>query len=74
MGIQAGDEVIMPDFTMIACAASICYQGAVPVFVDAERKTWNMDPSLVGHQETVLRNRVGVTESAIAFADLPCGS
>ena len=47
MGISKGDEVIMPNFTMIACAAPICYQGAIPVFVDAEKETWNIDPALI---------------------------
>ena len=46
-GIQPGDEVILPDFTMIASALAVCYCGAVPVFVDAESDTWNMDPQQI---------------------------
>jgi perosamine synthetase len=42
-GIKPGDEVIIPDFTMIASAFAVCYIGAVPVFVDAEPDTWNID-------------------------------
>jgi perosamine synthetase len=42
-GIKAGDEVIIPDFTMIASAFAVCYTGAVPVFVDAEPDTWNIN-------------------------------
>ena len=41
--IGQGDEVIIPDFTMIASAFSVCYTGAKPVFVDADEKTWNID-------------------------------
>lgn len=41
--IGEGDEVLIPDFTMIASAFSVCYTGATPVFVDAESETWNMD-------------------------------
>lgn len=44
LGIGKGDEVIVPDFTMVASAFAVCYTGAMPVFVDAERDTWNMDP------------------------------
>ena len=44
MGIGKGDEVIIPDFTMIASAFAVCYTGATPVFIDAERETWNIDP------------------------------
>jgi perosamine synthetase len=43
LGIGEGDEVIIPDFTMIATAFAVCYTGAKPVFVDAEEKTWNID-------------------------------
>lgn len=43
-GIGRGDEVIVPAFTMIATAFAVCYTGAVPVFVDADPATWNIDP------------------------------
>jgi perosamine synthetase len=41
------DEVVMPTFTMIACAAGVVRCGATPVLVDAEPDTWNMDVSAV---------------------------
>ena len=41
--IGKGDEVIMPTFTIISCAAAIIRSGATPVLVDADSKTWNMD-------------------------------
>ncbi len=43
-GIGKGDEVIIPSFTMIASAFAVCYTGAMPVFVDVEKETWNIDP------------------------------
>jgi perosamine synthetase len=43
LGIGPGDEVIIPDFTMIASAFAVCYTGAKPVFVDADAQTWNID-------------------------------
>lgn len=43
LGIGTGDEVIMPAFTIISCAAAIVRQGATPVLVDADPITWNMD-------------------------------
>ncbi len=42
-GIQAGDEVIVPNFTMIATPNSVKMIGAIPVFVDVERETLCMD-------------------------------
>jgi len=44
-GIKPGDEVIIPDFTMIASAFAVCYIGAIPVFIDADPNTWNIDVS-----------------------------
>ncbi len=47
LGIGKGDEVIIPDFTMIASAFAVCYTGAKPVFVDVEKETWNIDPDKI---------------------------
>ena len=43
LGVGVGDEVIIPSFTMIATAFAVCYTGAMPVFVDADYSTWNID-------------------------------
>lgn len=43
LGIGPGDEVIMPTFTIISCASAIVRAGAVPVLVDVEKDTWNMN-------------------------------
>jgi perosamine synthetase len=43
LNIAHGDEVIMPTFTIISPAQSVVTQGAVPVLVDCELDTWNMD-------------------------------
>lgn len=51
-GVGAGDEVIIPDFTMIACAFAVCQTGARPVFVDADPETWTMDPKDVERKIT----------------------
>ncbi|WP_406825673.1 DegT/DnrJ/EryC1/StrS family aminotransferase [Pedobacter sp. KACC 23697] len=41
--IGAGDEVIMPTFTIISPAQSVTAVGAIPVLVDSDQQTWNMD-------------------------------
>lgn len=41
--LHTGDEVILPSFTIISCAAAIVRAGATPVVVDSLRDTWNMD-------------------------------
>ena len=47
LGIGPGDEVILPTFTIVSCAAAITRAGAVPVVVDSDPLTWNMDPTLI---------------------------
>jgi len=52
LGIGPGDEVIVPDFTMIASVNSILYTGAKPLFVDADIETWCIDPKLIEEKIT----------------------
>ncbi len=52
LGIKKGDEVIVPDFTMIATSNAVLYTGAKPVFVDAEKETWNIDVSKIKEKIT----------------------
>jgi perosamine synthetase len=47
LGIGEGDEVIVPSFTFIAAANAIRYERAVPVFVDIEAATLNIDPQRI---------------------------
>jgi perosamine synthetase len=42
LGIGPGDEVILPSFTIISCAAAIVRAGATPICVDCDPQTWNM--------------------------------
>jgi perosamine synthetase len=46
-GLGPGDEVILPAFTIVSCAAAIVRAGATPVLVDSDPATWNMLPSQV---------------------------
>lgn len=47
LGIQAGDEVIVPSNTYIATALAVTYTGATPVFVEPDIRTYNINPSLI---------------------------
>lgn len=48
LGIGKDDEVIVPDFTMIASVFAVIYTGATPVFVDCEPDTYNIDVTKIG--------------------------
>jgi aminotransferase in exopolysaccharide biosynthesis len=47
LGVEAGDEVLVPSLTFVASVNPIAYERGVPVLVDSEPTTWNMDPALV---------------------------
>ncbi|MBN1127408.1 MAG: aminotransferase class I/II-fold pyridoxal phosphate-dependent enzyme [Chitinispirillaceae bacterium] len=55
LGVKQGDEVLCSSFTFAGSAFPITYCGAVPVFVDGEERSWNMDPELL---ETAIRDRM----------------
>lgn len=54
-GVKQGDEVICQSFTFSATANPIKYLNAIPVFVDSEKETWNMDPELL---EIAIKDRI----------------
>lgn len=43
-GVKPGDKVFCSDMTFAATLNPVVYEGGVPVFIDTERDTWNMDP------------------------------
>ena len=52
LDIGPGDEVILPSFTIISCVNQIVRVGAIPVLVDSDPITWNMDVEQVEHKNT----------------------
>lgn len=52
MGIGSGDEVIVPSNTFIATALAVSYVGAIPVFVEPELETFNIDPERIKEKIT----------------------
>lgn len=55
LGVGKGDEVIASTFTFCATINPIVYQGALPILIDSEPGTWNMDPILL---EKAIKDRL----------------
>ena len=68
LGINPGDEVIVPTMTFAATANVVIHSGGIPVFVDCEKNTMNIDP------EDIERKITPKTKAVIAvhFAGRPC--
>jgi dTDP-4-amino-4,6-dideoxygalactose transaminase len=69
LGVKQGDEILVSDFTFAATVNPILYQGAVPVFIDSELQTWNMDPELL---EAAITDRIrkNTKPKAILLVDI----
>ena len=57
-GVGVGDEVLVQSFTFCASSHPITYLGATPVFIDSERASWNMNPTLL---EEAIKDRMAKT-------------
>ena len=57
-GVKAGDEVLVQSFTFCASTHPVTYLGAIPVLVDSEPDTWNIDPDLL---EEAIKDRIAKT-------------
>ena len=60
VGVGPGDEVFCSTLTFVAAANTTVYQGGVPVFLDSDRATWNLDPDVLSRalQERAAVNRL----------------
>jgi perosamine synthetase len=68
LDIKKGDEVIIPNFTMIASAFAVCYTGAVPVFIDAEPESWNIDVNKIEEKISIRTKAI----MAVSIFGHPC--
>jgi dTDP-4-amino-4,6-dideoxygalactose transaminase len=69
VGVEPGDEVLVPSFTFVATANAVLQAGGAPTFVDSEAESWNIDPDLVA--ETLAhRATAGRLPAAVVAVDL----
>lgn len=69
MGVGPGDEVFASTLTFIGSVTPVTFLGAIPVFIDCDRKSWNMDPSLLA-EELERCARAGQLPKAVIPTDL----
>src|SRR6186997_2983489 len=69
LGVGPGDEVLCQSFTFAATANPIVYQGAMPVFIDSETETWNLDPEFL-EQAILDRIKKGKKPKALILVHL----
>ncbi len=67
-GVETGDEVIVPAFTFWATAQAVLCQNAIPVFVDIDPVTYNIDPNLI--EEKITDRTKAIV--AVHVHGLPC--
>lgn len=69
LGVEKGDFVICQTFSFVATSNPIAYLGAVPVFIDSEQESWNMDPELLEEAITDLQ-KSGIRPKAIIYTHI----
>lgn len=69
LGVKPRDEVLCATLTFSASANTITYVSALPVFIDCDRKTWNMDPELL-EEELAACAAIGRKPGAVIAVDL----
>jgi len=69
LGVGTGDEVVASSLTFIGGVSSIVFQGAIPVFIDSDRSSWNMDPDLLAEELESCKKR-GKLPKAVVPTDL----
>jgi pyridoxal phosphate-dependent aminotransferase EpsN len=69
LGVGRDDEVLTSTLTFAATANAITYVGAKPVFIDCDRRSWNMDPALLAEEFDASLRR-GVRPKAVIAVDL----
>jgi len=57
LGVRKGDYVLCSTFTFIGSISPVIYQNAMPIFIDSDLKSWNMDPNLLEDAIKKLKKR-----------------
>lgn len=69
LGVGPGDKVMASTLTFIGSVTPIAFQGAIPVFIDSDHLSWNMDPGLL-EEELEACHKQGSLPKAVVPTDL----
>ena len=69
-GIGPGDAVMVPDFTFFASGETVAYEGATPLFVDVDERTFNLDPDKLEEKILELKAQGKYNLRAVVAVDL----
>jgi len=69
-GIGPGDAVFVPDFTFFSSAETVAAEGATPVFVDVDERTYNIDPQDLERKIEAIESEGKLTPRVIVAVDL----
>jgi dTDP-4-amino-4,6-dideoxygalactose transaminase len=69
VGVQPGDDVLLPSLTFVATPNAVRYVGAHPVLIDSSERTWTLDPDLL-LEELAERKATGRRVGAVIAVDL----
>lgn len=64
-GVKPGDRVVTSTLTFVATANAIRYVGAEPVFIDSDRRSWNLDPQLLEDELREAKFRAELPKAAL---------
>ena len=70
LGVGKGDAVFVPDFTFFATAEVVALEGATPVFVDVDPRTFNMDPKSLDDAIRSVHDHMTLRPKAVIAVDL----
>ena len=69
-GIGPGDAVLVPDFTFFASGETVAFEGATPIFVDVDERTFNLDPDKLEEKIVQVKERGKYELRAVVAVDL----
>jgi dTDP-4-amino-4,6-dideoxygalactose transaminase len=66
IGVEAGDEVFASTLTFVGSVTPVTFQGAMPVFIDCDKQSWNMNPDLLEREMELCAKKNNLPKAVIS--------